>query len=81
MSYDYLDDLFGKFRGHKTRYTELEEYAIDVIRQYYNREIDSKTFAETMQKVRESFIGLEKKDDEGRGIIDQDTPPDFVTQI
>lgn len=69
-----IHDLFGKFRGHKTRYTELEEHAIEVIRQYCNRKIDSKTFAEAMQEVRKSFLGLEKKDEEGRGIIDQDTP-------
>lgn len=75
MSFDYVNDIFGKSRGgHETRYTPVERQAISVIRQYFNKEIDSKAFAETMQGVRKSFIGLDRKDEHGNTVIDQDVP-------
>lgn len=74
MSFDYINDQFGEYRGHKTRYTHLENHAIDTIRKYYNHESDSKTFAKTMQQIRKSFLELDRKDDEERTVIDQDSP-------
>jgi len=74
MSFDYVNDLFGEYRGYETRYTPVEKHAIDVIRQYVNKEIDSKTFAETMQDIRKSFLELDRKDENGNTVIDQDVP-------
>lgn len=74
MSFDYVNDLFGEYRGYETRYTLLENHAIDTIRKYFNKEIDSKTFAETMQDVKKSFLELDRKDEHGNTVIDQDVP-------
>lgn len=74
MSFDYVSDLFGECSGYNTRYTHLENFAIDTIRKYFNKEIDSKTFAETMQEVRKRLLELDRKDEDGNTVIDQDVP-------
>lgn len=74
MSFDYIHDLFGEYRGYETRYTTLEKQAIGIIRQYHNHQIDSRNFAESMRRVHKSFLELDKKDDNGNTIIDQDVP-------
>jgi len=74
MSFDYVSDLFGEYRGYNTRYTHLENFAIETIRKCFNKEIDSKTFAETMQEVRKRLLELDPKDEDGNTVIDQDVP-------
>lgn len=69
-----MNDLFGEYRGYETRYTPLENHAIDTIRKYFKKEIDSKTFAETMQEVRKKLLELDRKDETGNTVIDQDVP-------
>lgn len=74
MSFDYVNDLFGEYRGYETRFTPLENHAIDTIRKYFNKDIDSKSFAETMQDVRKRLLELDRKDENGNTVIDQDVP-------
>lgn len=74
MSFDYVNDLFGEYRGYETQDTPLENHAIDTIRKYFNKEIDPKSFAETMQDVRKRLLGLDRKDENGNTIIDRDVP-------
>ena len=73
MSYDYLNDIFGEHRGHDTRYTPHEKHAIEVIRLFYNNEIDRQAFAEEIHEIRETFLAL-TKDADGNPVIDQDVP-------
>lgn len=74
MSFDYVNDMFGEYRGYETRYSHLEYHAIDIIRKYFNKEIDSNSFAETMQDVRKRLLELDRKDGNGNTVIDQDVP-------
>lgn len=74
MSFDYVNDLFGEYRGYETRYTTLEDHAIDTIRKYFNKMTDSKVFVETMQDVRKRLLELDRKDENGNTVIDQDVP-------
>ncbi len=74
MSFDYVNDLFGEYRDYETRYTPIENYAIDTIRKYFKKEIGSKAFAETMQDVRKRLLELDRKDENGNTVIDQDVP-------
>ena len=74
MSFDYVNDMFGEYRGYETRFTPLENHAIDTIRKYFNKEIDSKAFAATMQDVRKRLLELDRKEENGNTVIDQDVP-------
>lgn len=43
MSFDYVSDLFGKFRkGKRTRFTELEENAKSLLRQFVHGKLSNK---------------------------------------
>ncbi len=70
--FDYILDTFGKFRKRKTRFTEIEEKAITLLKSFVSGEIDGKEFALAFDRIRISFIELTEKD--GQTVIDEDTP-------
>lgn len=72
MSWDYLDDVFGKFRNHKTRFSALETEAKKLLTLFVNRKMKDKDFAEAFIKVRALFDELTTVD--GHITIDQNTP-------
>ncbi len=73
MSYDYLDDLFGKARGQRTtRFSDVEAKAVGLIRRWAEGNIDEDAFAESFRGVQQEFSGLLG---EGNAYtIDEDTP-------
>ena len=48
MGYDYLYDLFGKYREKETRFSEVEKRAINLLIQIATGNIDKDKFAEQM---------------------------------
>ena len=69
MSYDYLDDLFGKARGQRTtRFSDVEAKAVGLIRRWAEGSIDEDAFAEGFRGVQQEFSGLLGD------TIDEDTP-------
>jgi len=72
LPFDYVLDLFGKFRKQKTRFTELEEKAISLLTSFVNGSMDNKEFAIAFDDIRKNFIELTKKD--GEVVFDEDTP-------
>lgn len=73
MSFDYVSDLFGKFRkGKRTRFTELEENAKSLLRQFVNGKLSNKEFAKEFKGVARTFNELTTKGDQS--VIDEDTP-------
>lgn len=73
MSFDYLSDTFGESRkGKKTRFTELETTAKELLTKFVHGGISNRDFAEEFQKVNEKFHELMKNGD--GYTIDEDTP-------
>lgn len=72
MSFDYLDDVFGKFRKRKTRFTGLEKKAVELLVAFVDGTLDYKQFAQSFLEVGNEFNQLTKVD--GISVIDEDTP-------
>lgn len=73
MSFEYLSDIFGKFRKKKrTRFTDVESRAKDLIRLFVDRKISDKDFAEAFHNAGTEFRQLCVVD--GIITIDEDTP-------
>lgn len=72
MSYNYLNDTFGRSRKKNTRFSNLEDRAVGLIKDFVKRRIDSKAFAEGFNSVRIQFYEMLRA--EGRITIDEDTP-------
>lgn len=73
MSHDYIMDLFGKFRkGKKTRFSELEETAKDLLKKFVQGEISNKEFATEFKGVGRRFNEL--TDNGNEIVIDEETP-------
>ena len=72
MLYDYILDIFGKFRKRKTRFTDLEKRTLELIRAFVEKSISDKDFAQAFDIVRTEFLKLIK--DNGQLTIDEDTP-------
>ena len=72
MSWEYLNDIFGKFRKRKTRFTDLETKAKDLIISFVKGRINDKDFAIAFEEIRAKFVELTNAD--GQITIDQDTP-------
>lgn len=69
MSYDYLNDLFGKFRRKKkTKFTDVENEARNILNLTYNRQITYDEFYKRFNKVIAEFLELTGN------CIDEDTP-------
>ena len=72
MSFDYLSDTFGKFRKRKTRFSDVENRAKDLLRSFVDGAIGSRDFAVAFDDVRVEFYKLVKIN--GEATIDEDTP-------
>lgn len=73
MGFDYLYDLFGKFRKKETRFSEVEKRAINLLSQYAKGSIQKDDFGSQMEQVGADFHEL-MKDENGNICFDQDTP-------
>lgn len=72
MSFDYLNDIYGRERKRKTRFTDLETKAKDLIVSFVNGTLSDKEFAQAFNEIRIMFHELSQTNDEMT--IDQDTP-------
>jgi len=72
MSFDYLSDVFGKFRKRKTRFTDLEKRAEDLLKSFVDGSISPRDFAVALDDVRVEFYKLVRIN--GEATIDEDTP-------
>ena len=72
MSWDYLNDIFGRFRKKKTRFTDIEVKAKKLLSSFLKGEISDKEFASAIEEVRSKYIELTTVN--GQSTIDQDTP-------
>lgn len=69
MSFDYINDLFGKFRqGHKTKFTDVENKAKKLMKDMYNHKISYDEFFDSYSAVMIEFGELMGNS------IDPDTP-------
>lgn len=73
MSFEYILDLYGKFRkGKRTRFTELEETAKSLMQQFVNGSLNNKDFAIEFKKIGDTYHKLTTEINVSR--IDEDTP-------
>lgn len=72
MSFDYLNDIYGRERKRKTRFTDLETKAKELIASFVNGTLSDKEFAQAFNEIRIMFHELSQTNDEMT--IDQDTP-------
>ncbi|MBQ4223834.1 MAG: hypothetical protein II674_08365 [Prevotella sp.] len=73
MSFDYLDDLFGKFRKKKTKFSEVEKRAASLLSEYASGAIQKDDFGDQMEQVDIDFLKL-TTDEDGSIVFSQDTP-------
>lgn len=73
MSFDYISDLFGKFRkGKRTRFTDVEATAKGLLEKFVKGEISNKDFAKGFKDVGKRFNEL--MDNGNEIVFDEDTP-------
>ena len=72
MSFDYLNGLYGRERKRKTRFTDLETKAKELIASFVNGTLSDKEFARAFNEIGIKFHELSKIN--GEMIINQDTP-------
>ena len=72
MSFDYLNDIYGRERKRKTRFTDLETKAKELIVSFVNGTLSDKEFAQAFNEIRIMFHELSQTN--GEMTIDQDTP-------
>ena len=72
MPFDYVLDLYGKYRKRETRFTPLETKAISLLVSFVSKTISDKDFAISFDEVRKEFIELTEVD--GEAVFDKDTP-------
>ena len=73
MSFDYLYDLFGKYRKKETKFSEVEKQATDLLSRYAMGTIQKDDFGEQMEQVAKDFHKL-TIDEDGTVVFNQDTP-------
>ncbi len=72
MGFDYLYDLFGRFREKETKFSEVEERAMKLLSLYASGKIEGDAFGDQMEIVGRDFHAL-MEDDSGNIVFDQDT--------
>ncbi|MBQ3658343.1 MAG: hypothetical protein II956_16115 [Bacteroidales bacterium] len=73
MSFDYLSDIYGKYRVNKeNRFSNVETKAVGLIKLFVDSAINNKEFMDSFLEVRDEFMKLLQSD--GQMVIDQDTP-------
>lgn len=73
MSFDYLYDLFGRFREKETKFSEVEEHAEKLLSLYAKGDLERDSFGDQMEIVARDFNAL-MKDESGNYVFDQNTP-------
>ena len=73
MGFDYLLDLFGKFRKKKTKFSEVEKRAASLLSEYASGAIQKDEFGDQMEQVDIDFLKL-TTDEDGSIVFSQDTP-------
>ena len=73
MGFDYLFDLFGKFRKKKTKFSEVEKRAALLLRKYADGSIQRDDFGDQMEQVAADFQNL-MTDEDGTVVFSEDTP-------
>lgn len=73
MSFDYLYDLFGRFREKETKFSEVEEHAKKLLSLYAKGDLERDSFGDQMEIVARDFNAL-MKDEFGNYVFDQNTP-------
>lgn len=70
--FDYINDIFGKERQHKTRFTDIEQRALRTIYNYVEGRLDAEKTFNNLNEIRKEFYDLMNVD--GQITFDQDTP-------
>lgn len=73
MSFDYLYDLFGRFREKETKFSEVEEHAKKLLSLYAKGDLERDSFGDQMEIVARDFNAL-MKDESGNYVFYQNTP-------
>ena len=73
MGFDYLNDLFGKFRKKKTKFSEVEKRATNLLSKYARGTIQKDDFGDQIEQVDIDFRKL-TTDEDGTIVFSQDTP-------
>ena len=58
MGFEYLDDLFGRFREKETKFSEVEERAKELLSLYASDNIERDAFGDQMEIVGRDFHAL-----------------------
>jgi len=75
MSFNFLNDLFGKFRKKKkTKYADIEQRAASLLNDYNSNRISTDEFAEAMRAIDTDFNELMLDKENNTYIFDEDTP-------
>lgn len=72
MPFDYVLNLYGKYRKKETRFTPLETKAVSLLVSFVSRAISDKDFAIAFDEVRKEFKELTEID--SKVVFDEDTP-------
>lgn len=72
MSFDYLNDLFGRQRRRATRFSDVESRAAGLMRQWVEGSIAEDAFDEAFCGVQQELMGLLQEG--GNYTVDEDTP-------
>ena len=73
MSFDYLYDLFGRFREKETKFSEIEKRAKILLSLYAKGDVERDSFGDQMETVGREFNAL-MRDESGNYVFDQNTP-------
>lgn len=75
MSFDYLNDVFGRFRKkRKTKYTDIEKRAVSLLQDYYAKKINANDFGEAMKAINDEFYKLMYDAEKESYVFDENTP-------
>ena len=57
MSFDYLSDIYGKYRVNKeNRFSNVETKAVGLIKLFVDSAINNKEFMDSFLEVRDEFM-------------------------
>ena len=73
MSFDYVSDLFGRYRDKDSKFHKVEEKATKLLQGFVADQLDRKAFGDGFVEVKEEFLAL-TQDKEGNVVFDEETP-------
>jgi len=75
MSFDYLKDIFGRFRKpNKTKYTDIECRAVSLLKAYSAGKIAKDEFGDSMAAIGKEFNELMFDKEQNAYVFDENTP-------